>query len=141
VRRVVADLSLPVRIVGCPIVRDPDGLAMSSRNRHLSPAAREAALALPRALAAAASGVESGRLTDGDTLEQEAFASLRDAGLEPEYVRAVDPESFTSVQELDGAVLIVGAARVEDVRLIDNLPAASAAPRRTRVPTAQAVTA
>ncbi|CAB4861267.1 unannotated protein [freshwater metagenome] len=144
VRRMVDDLNLPVRIVACPTVRDSDGLAMSSRNRRLSPAQREAALALPRALADAADGVRSGRLSDPAELEQDGLAQLHAAGMQPAYLRAVDPATFEAVTRLDRPVLIVGAARIGDVRLIDNLSAAPAAldsTRPTPVQTAEAVTA
>jgi pantoate--beta-alanine ligase len=105
VRRLVRDLELGVEIRVVPTVRDPDGLALSSRNVRLSPEERRRALALPRALAA---GAEAHR-TGGDPVAA-ARASLD--GLAPDYV---------SVLELGGATVLAAAARVGPVRLIDNV--------------------
>ena len=86
IRRMAADLDLPVEIVGVPTQRDPDGLALSSRNSYLSPAEREAAVALPRALHAAAEVIRA----RGDMKAALALARARleAAGFEPEYCRA-----------------------------------------------------
>ncbi len=119
IRRMVRDLDFPVRIVTLPIVREPDGLAMSSRNAYLSPAERQQATALSRALLA----VER---TAGDaSLEAAIEAGRREleaAGIEPEYLEARDAENLETVAELDGRpVLIALAARVGPARLIDNV--------------------
>jgi pantoate--beta-alanine ligase len=100
-RRVVADLSLPVQIRVLPTVRDADGLALSSRNVHLSPAERERALALPRALHAAAGAADP-----------VAAAIEHLNGLQPEYVDIVD---------LGDARVLAAAVRVGSTRLIDNV--------------------
>jgi pantoate--beta-alanine ligase len=119
IRRMVRDLDIPVRIEVLPTVREPDGLAMSSRNAYLDPRAREQATSLSRALRAAEEAARSDGLAAG--LEA-ASAELRAAGVEPEYLEARDAENLTPVAELgDRAVLIAVVARVGDARLIDNV--------------------
>jgi pantoate--beta-alanine ligase len=120
VRRMVRDLDMPVRIEVVPTVRDPDGLALSSRNVHLSPADRERALALHAALEAARDAVLAGE-RDGRAVERAGIDAMRRAGVEPEYLAAVDPTSLEPVGELRGPVLVAVAARVGDTRLIDNV--------------------
>ncbi len=119
IRRMVLDLDFPVQIEVLPTVREPDGLAMSSRNAYLEPRAREQAAALSRALSAA-EGVarEAGLSAALDA----ASAELRAAGIEPEYLEARDAEQLTPVSELDDRpVLVAVAAQVGGARLIDNL--------------------
>ncbi len=123
VRRLVRDLGLTARIVACPIVREPDGLALSSRNARLTAAGRDRALGLSRALRAAAVAIESGATGHGAIVERAGLAALRDAGVEPEYFAAVDPATLAPLTALSGEVLVVCAARVDDVRLIDNTTA------------------
>lgn len=124
VRRMVADLNLPVEIEAVPTVRDPDGLALSSRNARLAPADRQRALALSRALRAAERAVADGRVEAGDVLGA-ARAEFTAAGVEPDYVELVDPTTFASVPAVNGNALLAVAARVGDVRLIDNQPLTS----------------
>ena len=119
IRRMVRDLDIPVRVEALPIVRERDGLAMSSRNAYLGREDRERATALSRALRAVervagedslAAGIEAGR------------RELEAAGVEPEYLEARDPEDLQPVAELDGRpVLVALAARVGGARLIDNV--------------------
>ncbi|UOQ56611.1 pantoate--beta-alanine ligase [Leucobacter allii] len=120
VRRMVADLGIPTRIVGCPTSRDDDGLARSSRNVRLSPEERSRALAIPRALEAIASAALL-----GETRTAELFARgeeiLIASGVSAEYLAFVDPDSFAPRERLDGPVLCAVAARVGEVRLIDNV--------------------
>lgn len=119
IRRMARDLDFPVRIEVLPTVREPDGLAMSSRNAYLEPADRERATALSRALAAAESGAHAGSLGAG--LEA-ARGELEAAGIEPEYLEARDGETLAPVNELfDRPVLVAVAARVGAARLIDNV--------------------
>jgi pantoate--beta-alanine ligase len=119
IRRMVADLDIPVRIEVLPIVREADGLAMSSRNAYLDPRAREQATALSRALRAAEATARSKGL---DAALDAARAELRAAGVEPEYLEARDAESLTPVAEPnDRPVLIAVAAEVAGARLIDNV--------------------
>jgi pantoate--beta-alanine ligase len=119
IRRMVRDLDIPVRIEVLPTVREPDGLAMSSRNAYLDPRDRERATALSRALRAAEE--TAGREGLGVGLEA-ARAELRAAGVEPEYLEARDAESLNPVAESNGrAVLIAVAAQLGGARLIDNV--------------------
>lgn len=119
IRRMVRDLDFPVRIEVLPIVREADGLAMSSRNAYLDPRAREQATALSRALRTA----EESAPGDGLAVALDAArAELRAAGVEPEYLEARDAEDLTPVAELaDRPVLIAVAAQVSGARLIDNV--------------------
>jgi len=119
IRRLVADLDIPTRIVICPTVREPDGLARSSRNAYLTPADRARALGLSRALARAASVVEAGE-HDSVATATAAREELAAHDLEPEYLEIVDPETLEPVPRIDGPVLVAVAARVGQARLIDN---------------------
>ncbi|HEX5526937.1 MAG TPA: pantoate--beta-alanine ligase [Solirubrobacterales bacterium] len=119
IRRMVRDLDFPVRIEVLPIVREPDGLAMSSRNAYLEPADRERATALSRALAAAERGARSDSLEAG--LEA-ARRELAAAGIEPEYLEARDAETLEPVEQMgERPVLVAVAAHVGAARLIDNV--------------------
>jgi pantoate--beta-alanine ligase len=119
IRRMVRDLDFPVRIEVLPTVREPDGLAMSSRNAYLGPGDRERAAALSRALRAAEGRARAGSLAEG--LEA-ARRELAAAGVEPEYLEARDAENLNPVAELNGRpVLIAVAAQVGGARLIDNV--------------------
>jgi len=119
IRRVVRDLNLPVRVEGLPTVREPDGLAMSSRNALLSPDERARALALPAALAAAATLAEAGERSAHALLDA-AREAMRASGVEPEYLALVDPDTFEPLDALAGDALLALAARIGQVHLIDN---------------------
>jgi pantoate--beta-alanine ligase len=119
IRRLVRDLDFPVRVVACPIIREPDGLAMSSRNLYLDAPAREQATALNRALDAAEQAVSAGRV-DADSVLGAARSVLTDAGIEPEYLELRSPVDLREVERVDGAALLAVAARVGRARLIDN---------------------
>jgi pantoate--beta-alanine ligase len=118
IRRLVADLNIPVQIVACPTVRDADGLAFSSRNARLSEAERERATALGRALQKAADALAAGDRDPG-SLANLARGELTRAEIEPEYLELVSADTFAPVRRLDGEVLAVVAARVGGTRLID----------------------
>jgi pantoate--beta-alanine ligase len=119
IRRMVRDLDFPLRVEVLPIVREPDGLAMSSRNAYLDDEARARATALSAALRTAEALTRSDGLARG--LEA-ARAELQGAGIEAEYLEARDPEDLSPVIELgDRPVLIAVAAQVGDARLIDNV--------------------
>jgi len=121
IRRMAADLDFPVEIEVLPTVREPDGLAMSSRNAYLDPAERERALALSRALGAAEAAAASGERST-DAIVAAAESELRNAGVDPEYVEARDASDLAPVAELNGRpVLVAVAARVGRARLIDNV--------------------
>jgi pantoate--beta-alanine ligase len=119
IRKMVRDLDIPVRIEVCPIVRDPDGLALSSRNAYLSPEERERALGLSRALKAAEETVAGGRTDAADVLAA-ARAELEQAGVEPEYLELRSASDLSEVDRVNGATLLAVAARVGNARLIDN---------------------
>lgn len=119
VRTAVRDLDLPVRVEVCPTVREPDGLALSSRNVRLTGDDRGRALALRRGLDAAEAAVAGG-MRDVDTIEKTAVAAMTDLDVETEYLAVVDPETLAPLRVVDGAALVVVAARVGPVRLIDN---------------------
>jgi len=119
IRRMVRDLDIPVRIEALPIVREPDGLAMSSRNAYLDPEDRERATALSRALRAAERVAREGSLAAGIAAGRRELEAV---GVEPEYFEARDAESLEPVAELNGRpALIAVAARVGGARLIDNV--------------------
>ena len=121
IQQMARDLHLDTEIVVCPIVREPDGLAMSSRNAYLNPAERRAATVFYRALDGARRGIERG---ERDALR--LIAAMREVIraeplVEPDYVELVDVESLEPVTLLRGACLALLAARVGATRLIDNL--------------------
>lgn len=120
VRRLVSDLDIPTEIEVLPTLREPDGLAMSSRNTLLSPEDRARAGALSRGLDAAREAVAAGE-RDAQRLRARTEAVMRDAGIVPEYIAVVAPESFEPVSTVNGHATIAVAARVGSVRLIDNL--------------------
>lgn len=119
VRRVVRDLDLDVRIEACPIVREADGLAMSSRNVYLDPDARARATALNRALDAAESVLAAGK-RDGESIRTAARSVLAEASIDPEYLELRDAETLQRVESIERDALLLVAARVGAARLIDN---------------------
>jgi pantoate--beta-alanine ligase len=120
IRRLVADLDVPVRIETVPTVREPDGLAMSSRNGRLAGADRERARALSAALEATSRAIEAGE-RDAAALAAHGREAMQPFDVEPEYLALVDPETLTPLDELNGrGALVAVAARVGAVRLIDN---------------------
>ncbi len=119
IKRMVADLDFPVRIEVMPIVREADGLAMSSRNAYLDPRDRERAAALSRALALVEPAARRDSLAAGLSAARQELAA---AGIEPEYLEARDAERLAPVAELGGRpVLVAVAAQVGAARLIDNV--------------------
>lgn len=120
VRRMVADLDLPVEIEVLPTVREPDGLAMSSRNVRLGPDDRRRATALHRGLSAARDAVAAG-LRDPVAVAAVVERALAGEGLTAEYIAVVDPGSFAPVTSVDRPALVALAVRVGPVRLIDNM--------------------
>ncbi len=119
IRRMVRDLNLPVRIETVPTVREPDGLAMSSRNARLGPADRERAVALRRGLDAVRAAIDAGE-PDVRRAQAAGLAVMEAAGVMAEYLTVVDPDTLERVERVDGRVLVVVAARVGPARLIDN---------------------
>jgi pantoate--beta-alanine ligase len=120
IRRMTADLSIPVEIVGVPTVREPDGLAMSSRNAYLTVEERRQATALPRALGTARAAILSG--SGVSEVLEEAKKSLRDGGFSRvDYFALVDAETLEPVEARQGEMRLVAAAVIGSTRLIDNL--------------------
>jgi pantoate--beta-alanine ligase len=120
VRRMIRDLDFPVRLVVAPTVREPDGLAMSSRNAYLSPEDRRLAAAFPRALFEGRDRAVRGE-RDAATLTEGVRRELEAAGLPPDYVHAVDPETMALVAVALPGTALVAAVRVGKTRLIDNV--------------------
>jgi pantoate--beta-alanine ligase len=129
IRKLVRDLDIPVRIEVCPTVREPDGLALSSRNAYLSKAERQRALGLSRALRAAEATVAAGEL-DAPAVLTAARGELDAAGLDPEYLELRSAHDLSPVERVNGSTLLAVAARVGRARLIDNtiLPAGASPP-------------
>lgn len=120
IRRMVRDLNVPVEIRGCPIVREKDGLALSSRNVYLAAGERESALALNRSLLEAKERFEHGE-TRGSVLVEGVKAFLnRDPGLKVDYVELRDAEDLSSIDTVDRPAVLALAVRVGKTRLIDN---------------------
>ncbi len=119
VRRMVRDLDLPVRIEALPTVREPDGLAMSSRNAYLGPEDRARAIALRRGLDAAEAAVAGGERSAA-AIEAAVAAAMAPFGVEPEYAAVVDPDTFEPVGTIARDALVAVAAQVGPARLIDN---------------------
>jgi len=119
IRRMTRDLGLPVDVVGLPIVREPDGLAMSSRNAYLSLEDRARALALSRSLAAAEQSVNEGE-RDASRIRAAARRTLDAAGVGVDYVSVADEETLAELETIDRPALLLLAARVGATRLIDN---------------------
>ena len=121
IRRMVEDLHLPVEVEGCPIVREPDGLAMSSRNSYLTPEERRSALAIYRALCKGQALFEDG--------ERDAMAVIggmkevlnREKGVKVEYLKVCDRTTLVDIYDIGEAALLAVAARVGRTRLIDNI--------------------
>jgi pantoate--beta-alanine ligase len=121
VRRMVADLAFPNEVVACPTVREPDGLAVSSRNAYLSAAERERATALHRALSAGRAAFQAGQRDPG-AVEAAARDLLEDApGVEADYVALVEAASFEPAKQAEPGQVLATAARVGRTRLIDNV--------------------
>lgn len=119
-RRMVRDLNFPVEVVPCPIVRDSDGLALSSRNRYLSGEERQAALALPRTLDEIAAQIGEGVRESDQLLRSMDFLRER-AGVKLDYLAIVDPDTLLPVDMTSRGTLIAIAAQIGKTRLIDNL--------------------
>jgi pantoate--beta-alanine ligase len=121
VTRMAADLDLPVEVLACPLVRESDGLALSSRNAYLAPADRAAAPVLFRALRAASEAVVAGERDAHALVTRVREVVATEPSVELEYAEVRDAESIAPVDRLDGEVLVALAARVGGTRLIDNV--------------------
>jgi pantoate--beta-alanine ligase len=119
ISKLVRDLNIPVRIEVCPTVREPDGLAMSSRNAYLDDEERQRATALSRALRAAEQVVADGRI-DAASVVGAARHELDAAGIDPEYLELRSLTDLTPAERVNGSTLLAVAARAGRARLIDN---------------------
>ena len=123
VRRMVREQRLPVEIVGLPTLREPDGLAMSSRNAYLSPEERRAALVLPRALALAREMVERWGVRDAHRLKETLEECIAGEPLvKIDYIAVADYETLAELTVIDRPALVLLAVRIGSTRLIDNTP-------------------
>ena len=120
VRRMTADLDFGIEVVGVPTVREPDGMALSSRNRRLGPDDREAARCVPRALEAAADSVRAGEQSATAVVARAAAVIAAERRARLEYAEVRDPETLAEVAEVAGPSLLALAVWVGSVRLIDN---------------------
>ena len=121
IRRMVKDLNLGVEIVGHPIVREADGLAMSSRNAYLSAAEREAALCLSRALRQAETLLKEGETNSSVILERVGREIAREPLVRLEYAHLTDTENLLDLEQVRDSALLALAARIGKTRLIDNI--------------------
>ena len=119
VRKLIRDLNFPTRLEVCPTIREPDGLAMSSRNVRLVPADRTRALSLRAGLDAGLDAIRAGERR-ASAVEAAGREAMQARGVDPEYFAAVAADTVMSFDTLKGEILLAVAARVGDVRLIDN---------------------
>jgi pantoate--beta-alanine ligase len=121
IRRMVRDLNIPVQVVVCPIVREPDGLAMSSRNAYLDPPQRQAALVLHRSLMAVQKRFDQGERKVEALIEAGKLTFAQDPAARLDYFEIVDSETLDPVDDLSRGALVAVAAFVGNARLIDNI--------------------
>jgi pantoate--beta-alanine ligase len=130
IRRMVRDLNLPVEIVVCPIVRDPEGLAMSSRNAYLDPEQRKHALVLHRSLMRMQGLADSGERDAAELLAAGRAEFEEERSVRLDYCELVDPDSLDPVADISNGALAAVAAFVGSTRLIDNVVLKKILPRR-----------
>jgi pantoate--beta-alanine ligase len=121
IRRMLRDLNLPVEIVVCPIVREPDGLAMSSRNAYLSPTERKSALALHRALVEVKGRFDRGERNTTHLIEAGKQVLAQEPAVHLNYLEIVDPDTLDPVGDLTHTALVAVAGFLGNTRLIDNI--------------------
>jgi pantoate--beta-alanine ligase len=122
IRQMARDLAIPTEVIACPTVREPDGLALSSRNVHLTPDERRAAPVLRRALLAARDRWADGERS-GDVLRDAMWETLTgDPLVDVDYVSVVDGRTLAELDRVDGPALLSLAVRFGSTRLIDNEP-------------------
>jgi pantoate--beta-alanine ligase len=120
IRRMVADLNMPLKIVVCPTVREPDGLAMSSRNQYLSPQHRKDATIIYKAIQKGQQMILAGTSSPSQVIDQMNGILAQVPAMQSEYVSIVDAETLEQIDPLRGRVLVAIAARIGSTRLIDN---------------------
>jgi pantoate--beta-alanine ligase len=121
IQRMVRDLNIPVEIVVAPIVREPDGLAMSSRNAYLDPQQRKQALMLSRSLHRVEELFQRGKRSAAELIAAGQRAFAEEPAVRIDYFSVVDPESLEPIQEISHIALVAVAAYVGSTRLIDNV--------------------
>ncbi len=121
IRRMARDLFFPVEVIGHPTVRESDGLALSSRNRYLTPAEREIAAHFPAALRAAKSLAASGETSAATIVALARDSIARETRMEPQYVDLVDAENLEPLEILDRPAVLAAAVVIGETRLIDNI--------------------
>ena len=120
-RQMVRDLDFPIEMIVCPTVREPDGLAMSSRNRYLSPEERQQALSLSRALEEAQRLAADGEYSAANLLKAMAATLQQEPAVRMDYLTVVDPDTLLPLQDVSAGGLLAIAAYVGSTRLIDNV--------------------
>ncbi len=121
IRRMVRDLNVPVEIVACPMVREPDGLAMSSRNAYLDPAQRKSALVLSRALRRVGQVFDQGERHAAKLIEAGKQVMAEEPSVRLDYLEIADPETLDGLKMVSSNGLVAIAAFVGTTRLIDNI--------------------
>lgn len=121
IRRMVTDLRMPVQIEVCPLIRDQDGLALSSRNARLSPEDRARSLVLYRALCTGRDKIVAGETSVGRTIAAMKAVIAREVDVTVDYLSIVDAETLADLSTPQGRMMIAGAIRLGGVRLIDNM--------------------
>jgi pantoate--beta-alanine ligase len=121
IRRMVRDLNYPVEVIVCPIVREADGLAMSSRNIYLNPQQRKSALVLYRALREIQGRFEQGERNSRQLIEAGKKVLAQEPSVRPDYLEIVDPDTLDPAKEINQPALVAVAAFVGPTRLIDNI--------------------
>jgi pantoate--beta-alanine ligase len=121
IRRMVRDLNFPIEIVACPIVREPDGLAMSSRNAYLNPEERQRALMLQRSLQRAEQGFQAGERIAARLISAAKEVVASEPQVVLDYFEIVDPDTLDPVERISQKTLVAVAAYVGSTRLIDNI--------------------
>lgn len=121
IRRMVRDLNFPVKVVVSPIVREPDGLAMSSRNAYLDAGQRKSALVLSRALSRVKAAFDKGEQTAAKLIDVGIRVLKSEPGAQLDYLEIVNPETLEPVEFVRGSALVAVAAFVGTTRLIDNV--------------------
>ncbi len=121
IRKMVRDLNFPVEIIACPIIREPDGLAMSSRNIYLTPEERKSALALSRSLQEVEKLFQTGNRNVEELISAGKQTLVREPGIKLDYLSLVNPDTLEDIRELNQPALVAVAACVGKTRLIDNI--------------------
>jgi len=122
IQKMVNDLNIPVKVKGCPTVREPDGLAASSRNIYISADKRKNAVALYKGLSKIKDMVENMGITATDVLLTEGRKSIeRFSGVELQYLEIVEMDNLNPIKKVEDRALVLGAIKVSGVRLIDNM--------------------